>query len=268
MDTVTIVREAVRALDVPVIFESGWASSRIAGRGSFTPRFVMLHHTAGVNSLGTLLNEHGSYSPIRLAHFLVDRDGTVHVLSGVKSYHAGAGSGYGVPRNQMNDFAWGIEIEDLGRGKTMTIAQRISAAKLAKSLLRAMDQPVKHLIEHEHWSSTGKIDTQYSTPYWRQLATSVTLKGDVVGPLPTIELVEVQPGETGKPVAHLQRALKRAGYQVSFWDASRRRFGDSTRKQYQRWQRSLGYSGLDADGAPGPASLQALGRRTNTFQVA
>lgn len=44
--------------------------------------------------------------------------------------------------------------------------------------------------------------------------------------------------------------------------------GTSFTAAYARWQESLGYSGADADGIPGRASLQALAERTGAFTVA
>lgn len=43
--------------------------------------------------------------------------------------------------------------------------------------------------------------------------------------------------------------------------------GTSFTAAYSRFQESLGYSGSDADGVPGHASLQALAERTGTFTV-
>lgn len=38
-------------------------------------------------------------------------------------------------------------------------------------------------------------------------------------------------------------------------------FGPATQAAYKRWQEALGYSGADADGKPGPKSLNALASR-------
>ena len=43
--------------------------------------------------------------------------------------------------------------------------------------------------------------------------------------------------------------------------------GTSFKAAYARFQESLGYSGADADGTPGKASLQALADRTGAFNV-
>ena len=162
------IKDAVKWLPVGtrVVYEKDWNNPRIAGKGSFTPKFVMLHHTAGTKSLGILMNT--VYRPVRGSHFLVDRDGTVHVLASVKAYHAGIGGPFkGVAENAMNAYAWGIEIEDLGKGQTMTEAQILSAAGLSRGLLEAMSKDMDCLIQHKEWNPRGKVDTRYTTSFWR-----------------------------------------------------------------------------------------------------
>lgn len=148
-------------------FTARWDDGAIAGRGSFEPRLVMLHHTAGTDSLHFLQNVPG-LAPVPGAHFLVSRDGTVHVLSRFVAYHAGRGGPrWGVAAGMANHAAWGIEIEDLGRGLTMTESQVDAAARLSAGLLRAMGVGLDALVQHKEWSTTGKVDTLYPTAFWR-----------------------------------------------------------------------------------------------------
>jgi hypothetical protein len=67
------------------------------------------------------------------------------------------------------------------------------------------------------------------------------------------------PGDVAVEV--VQRALGEEGFDVTVdgW------FGNDTAGVYADWQESLGYSGLDANGIPGPASLAALAE--GRFQV-
>jgi N-acetylmuramoyl-L-alanine amidase len=160
--------EWVRAAGYRVEFFSKWDSRLIAGNGSFYPRMVMLHHTAGVNSLaGIASGAFGDHEPVPGAHFLIDRDGTVHAITCNVAYHAGKGFGYGFPADWANGGVWGIEIEDLGVGQTMTPEQIDSAAALSAGLLDAMGVGILGVIEHEQWSRTGKVDTRYSLQFWR-----------------------------------------------------------------------------------------------------
>lgn len=68
------------------------------------------------------------------------------------------------------------------------------------------------------------------------------------------------PGDAA--VETVQRALADEGFAVAVdgW------FGNETAEVYAEWQESLGYSGLAANGIPGPASLAELG--AGRFQVA
>jgi len=92
--------------------------------------------------------------------------------------------------------------------------------------------------------------------------------------LPTVnmELVviasQVEPKEHNQPAIGdgpsttlVQKALKAKGYPISAdgW------FGNQTATAYSKWQRKLGFSGLGANGIPGPISLAKLS--TGAFAV-
>jgi peptidoglycan hydrolase-like protein with peptidoglycan-binding domain len=66
----------------------------------------------------------------------------------------------------------------------------------------------------------------------------------------------VTPG-AGSHVLEVERALNAKGLLSS--GAVDGHFGTSTVAAYAAWQRSLGYSGIDANGLPGPTSLTKLG---------
>lgn len=57
----------------------------------------------------------------------------------------------------------------------------------------------------------------------------------------------------------LQRRLKEKGHDPGFGDWPTRLYGEGTRKAMAAFQRSLGWSGSDADGMPGPGTLDRLG---------
>lgn len=163
------IAEAVKGLTVK--YAPRWQDPKIAGFDdpTWSPKFVMLHHTGGTSSYSGLASgAFGGHKPVPGANFLVNRDGSVAVLSRYITYHAGKGGPrWGVPANLMNPVCWGIEIEDLGRERTMTAAQIDATARLAAGLLRAMGRDLDCLIQHKEWSSTGKPDTLYTTAFWR-----------------------------------------------------------------------------------------------------
>lgn len=147
-----------------VKYAKRWDDIKIRGRllsGRFEPRYVMVHHTAGTNSLNWLALGKG-HEPVPGAHFLIAKDGTVHVLTKFQCYHAGIGSGWGVPVNLMNPFAWGIEVESLGAKKDFTDAQKESLGALISGLLDGMGKSTKAIINHRDWSP-NKVDSRYPT---------------------------------------------------------------------------------------------------------
>ncbi|MEJ3748072.1 peptidoglycan-binding protein [Actinomycetes bacterium KLBMP 9797] len=66
----------------------------------------------------------------------------------------------------------------------------------------------------------------------------------------------ITPG-TGSHVLEVERALNAKGLLAA--GVVDGHYGTSTVSAYAAWQRSLGYSGIDANGIPGPTSLTALG---------
>jgi N-acetyl-anhydromuramyl-L-alanine amidase AmpD len=170
-------------------YVADWDSARIdpyKGRSDFEG--VMLHHTAGRDSLRWICYTN-PYRPVRAAHFLVARDGRVHVCSGVGAYHAGAGGPWVfpkrgrdvlIPKDQGNRYLYGIEIESLGTSRKidgtpegMTVDQVVSTALLSAALLNAMKRgagslPVSRVLRHRDWTSR-KIDVQQDVEWWHQV---------------------------------------------------------------------------------------------------
>jgi len=164
----------------------GWNSAGIDpynGRSDF--KGVLLHHTAGTNSLNYIVNTN-KYAPVRACHFLVQRDGKIQVVSGVGAYHAGQGGPYKfsntvtIPKDQGNSQLYGIEIESKGTsaniGKSlngMTVEQVVSTGLLCAALLNAMrptwkSLPVSRVIRHRDWTPR-KIDVQQDLDWWHQV---------------------------------------------------------------------------------------------------
>jgi len=164
----------------------GWDSSKIDpynGKSNFWG--VLLHHTAGTNSLNWVVNSN-PYAPVRACHFLVDKDGTVNVVSGVGAYHAGKGgpwrfpNGPTIPRDLGNRHLYGIEIESLGSSSKidgslegMSLEQVISTAILSAALLNAMRRgwrslTVSRVIRHRDWTSR-KPDVKQDLDWWHEV---------------------------------------------------------------------------------------------------
>lgn len=76
-------------------------------------------------------------------------------------------------------------------------------------------------------------------------------------PMPTIKLSETGPGKSATNNKIVQQALRNE-YGTVVVDGD---WGPQTTSYYARWQRSLGFTGSDADGLPGKTSLTRLGAR-------
>ena len=167
-------------------YVKGWNSRRIDpynGQSDFWG--VLLHHTAGTNSLGWIVNGN-PYAPVRACHFLINRDGTVEVVSGVGAYHAGKGgpwrfsNGPTIPRDLGNRHLYGIEIESLGSSSKidgslegMSLEQVISTAILSAALLNAMRRgwrslTVSRVIRHRNWTAR-KPDVKQDLDWWHEV---------------------------------------------------------------------------------------------------
>ena len=168
-------------------FVNGWDSPKIDpfnGNSDFMG--VMLHHTAGTNSLNWIVNTN-PYAPVRACHFLVTRSGLVQVVSGVGAYHAGKGGPWRFPNGQIiakdsgNRFFYGIEIESLGEEmaikdgpKAINANQVVETAKLCAALLDAMaigprSLPVNRVIRHRDWAFGRKVDVRQDLAWWHQV---------------------------------------------------------------------------------------------------
>lgn len=100
-------------------------------------------------------------------------------------------------------------------------------------------------------------------PKWGPPQSSQEPASDI---LPSVELYNVQPGDTNSDVLLLQKALKKV-YPSFDYSSGPGIFGPLTEAAYAKYQKSLGYEGADADGAPGETSLKALADKTKLFVV-
>lgn len=180
-------RRAVKKAGVTYHFEDGWDNTAISPFSESPSAGVVLHFTANGGAKGNapslywcLKNE---YYPVRAAHFLIGRDGTVHVLSGRGSYHAGAGGPMKVgntwiPADQGNRFLVGIEIESRGLDAKVnarvdevdgfTPQQVEAATRIAAAMCRLMGVDEKAVIRHRDWAPGRKTDVGQDLEWWRK----------------------------------------------------------------------------------------------------
>ncbi len=295
------VLAAVKATGSRFVLENGWDSSANASKQSpWDPHYVILHHTAnsgagGNNpSLNWVMNN--QYHPVRACNFLIGRDGTIFVIMGLACYHAGDGgpgrwgNGPEVSKGTMNRRAYGIEIESKGTSKNLsavdgiTQAQFDSTAKLTHQLLKMMGAKTENAINHRTWAGRRKTDTLFEDSFWHDLinkAAGAPVPAPKPTPTPTptpkppvrptVSISRLiasakadMPAKTGHKtwpaeVIIVERSLAREGFlNGTYVDGS---WGTLTRAAYAKWQQRCGYSGKDADGYPGMASLTKLGNK-------
>lgn len=239
----------------------GWRSR---GRPyNFYPRAIIAHHTASGRESGNFASEnivtHGRpdlSGP--LCQFLLGRDGTVKLISAGYSNHAGYGGPRGdIPENQGNTYTYGIEAENNGLGEPWSKAQLNAYYRLCAALLVWMKiKDVSRVFAHKEWAFGRKIDPAgINMDQFREQVRKALNHGPTVT---TVHLSRVTPGKRNTDVVLLKKRLRRKG----FYEGSNGKFfGENLKKAYAAYQRSLGYTGPDANGIPGRKTLQKLGFR-------
>lgn len=249
----------LRRWGLTVVTKDGW---RFRGRPyDFRPRAIIAHHTASSARGGNFASENVVTNgrpglPGPLCQFLLGRDGTVKIIAAGYANHAGyGGPKAGIPANQGNTYAIGIEAENDGRGEPWSAKQLQAYYRLCAALLVWMGtKDVTKVIGHKEWAPGRKID-----PAGINMDTfrANVKKAIAAGPLlPTISLSKVQPGKKNSDVLKLKKKLYAKGYRGFLMNET---FGPGTRIAYRKFQQSLGYTGTDADGRPGTLSLRQLG---------
>jgi hypothetical protein len=134
--------------------------------------FLMVHHTVSdcdgsESSIASYCRTGGSGTYPPLCQIMLGHSGKVWMTSKERSgqsdpgraSHAGSGDGYGIPDDTMNERCLGIECQCDGSHKIATHSTQYNTLiKLLAALSEKYDVPVKNIIGHKEWSSTGKVD--------------------------------------------------------------------------------------------------------------
>jgi hypothetical protein len=143
----TDLADVARAVGLTVVEADGW---RTRGHGAMhPPRVVVLHHTAGpaagdAPSLRVVRDGRPDLSG-PLAHIVVGRSGTVHVVAAGLCWHTGA------TREpwQANAYAIGIEAENTGRADDRYPPAQLDAmVRLVRALTDRYDIPHVRVLGH------------------------------------------------------------------------------------------------------------------------
>jgi hypothetical protein len=221
------VLEAVKASGVKYVLEDGWDNPAVGKYGSgWKPAGVVLHHTANGGAKGNTPSLrwvlHNEYAPVRACHFLVGRDGTVHVVYALGCYHAGRGGpmrvgGVSIPKDEGNRYLYGIEVESKGTKAHVdagpddvdgfTPAQVAATTALSAELVRMLGKDESAVIRHRDWAPGRKTDVLQPVGFWRLLIKDRLKPKPVPAPAPAPKPPVQRPAPVPRTVAkilHLQ----------------------------------------------------------------
>jgi len=178
-----------------VVYMKGWRKVQRKDwprRG--VPIALMVHHTAGAatssrnpnnpgNQKGAndgIINFVRNHYRVPASNFVLDRDGTVYVVTAFPCWHAGRGSFKGVkrfkrlriPDNKGNDYMLGVEVVSKGRRRDFTQAQKESLGQLANACREAAGWKGfwMRLPNHRTWAPRRKVDSRYTLKALRRWA--------------------------------------------------------------------------------------------------
>ncbi len=154
----TNLLDVVKTSGLTVHVVSGWETRGHGGMSGV--RGALCHDTVGPSagnmpSLSVLINGRPGLSG-PLSQLGLARDGSAVVIAAGMCYHAGAGSGFGLPVDDANPWLVGIEAESTGMGD-WTAAQLNAYPRLVAALVAGYRFPVSMAIGHYEWTPR-KID--------------------------------------------------------------------------------------------------------------
>lgn len=239
----------------------GW---RNRGRPyNFYPEAIFVHHTAsGINS-GNFGSENVVVNgrpglPGPLCQFLLGRDGKVKIIASGYANHAGyGGPKAGIPANQGNTFAIGIEAENNGLGEPWSKEQLNAYYRLCASLLVWIGvKDTSKVIGHKEWTTRKTDPAGINMNAFR----ANVKKALEAGPsIKTVNVSKLQPGKRNKQVKLLKKRLAKKGFYNGNTDSTF--FGKKLEKAYLNWERSIGAE--NPDGIPNKKTLKKLGFQVN-----
>ncbi|MFJ8163807.1 N-acetylmuramoyl-L-alanine amidase [Streptomyces sp. NPDC096136] len=290
---------ALRAEGVNVVEHDGWRTHNRNHKGPWGPvHGVVVHHTVSSGSASTVALCRDGYDelPGPLCHGVITKDGAFHLIGYGRTNHAGGGDpavlqvvtdeSYGdrppgphfgnSDGTDGNRAFYGWECENLGDGRDpwpdvqLDTIERASAA-----VCRAHGWSAKSVIGHLEWSDDKSDPKGFTMPWMRdRIAARLgnTPTAPPATPAPTVSVslsrliaaAKADPPRAGTPVSYsgvktVEDALVAEGLLAA--GLADGHFGTATVTAYAKWQRRQGYSGPDADGIPGRASLVVLAAR-------
>lgn len=237
----------LRSWGLNVVEVGGW-KERSANSTTFTPKAVIVHHTAGPAAGNAPTLQYITENT--LAQFVLGRDGTVYLVSGNRTNHAGVGGPIrGIPKDAGNRFAWGVEAENTGRGEQWSEPQMRAYYRLCAALCDLMGVNEESVLAHKEWAPSRKTDPAgvSMSSFRSNVATALRAGKDNITPSDPI----LNEGDRGHSVINVQNALIKHGFKVEV-DGD---FGPATEKAVIDFQKE---KSLEPDGIVGPKTWAAL----------
>ncbi|MET9999820.1 peptidoglycan-binding protein [Streptomyces microflavus] len=291
---------ALRDEGLTVIEHRSWRTNNRNHKGPWGPTHgVMIHHTVSAGSASSVelcYNGHSAL-PGPLCHGVIDKAGTVHLVSAGRANHAGSGDGDVLqaviaeratlpPDNEAdtdgNRYFYGFEAVNLGDGRDpWPDAQLLAIERAAAAICRAHDWDERSVIGHLEWQP-GKVDPRGFTmdsmrarigkrldqapdgvaePEKPKPPTKPTAPKPVPAPKPKYEpfpgAAFFKAGRSSPVVTAMGKRLVAEGC-GRYTVGPGPKWSTADRNSYAAWQRKLGFTGSDADGIPGKSSWDRL----------
>ncbi|MFD3637959.1 peptidoglycan-binding protein [Streptomyces sp. NBUL23] len=292
---------ALHAEGVTVVEHPGWRTHDRNHKGAWGPvNGVMIHHTVSSGSAASVAlcrNGHASL-PGPLCQGVIDKAGTVHLISAGRANHAGGGDPDVLRRVVAEDYGdrppaprahdgsagavdgnarfYGFECVNLGDGRDPWPAVQLDAIERASAAIcRAHGWSARSVIGHAEWSA-AKVDPRgFTMPSMRARVGSrlaAPARDTPTGPsappskpgAPATPRYQPFPGAhffTARPSSPVVTAMGRrlsAEGCGAYAVGPGPRWTEADRRSYAAWQRKLGFRGAEADGWPGRTSWNAL----------
>ncbi|WP_314411353.1 N-acetylmuramoyl-L-alanine amidase [Streptomyces kroppenstedtii] len=292
--------DRLRAEGVTVVEVGDWQHHNRNQKGPWGPvNGVMIHHTVTSGSKRTVEICRDGYSglPGPLCHGVITKDGRVHLVGYGRANHAGLGDddvlraiiderplpGDDEANTDGNRHFYGFECENLGNGADPWPEVQLDAIeRVAAAICRYHGWSERSVLGHLEWQP-GKSDPRGFTMASMRERVRVRLGRPAPStpkpPLPTpvapkvslsrlIAAARKDPAAAGTPVSYagtrtVEAALVDEGLLTkALLDGH---YGSATKAAMSSWQERCGYSGRrpgqPADGIPGKASLEKLGKK-------
>jgi N-acetyl-anhydromuramyl-L-alanine amidase AmpD len=207
--------DVLRGAGLRVVEEPGWETR---GRpGTFGPiKGVLCHHTASnakagnAPSLGTVMRGRSDL-PGPLAHLLLARDGTFHVVAAGRCNHAGAGRWQGVTNGNAQFI--GIEAENDGVREPWPSVQIEAYAHGCAAILAHLGADAVMCAGHKEFAlpKGRKVDPDFDMVAFREHVEAILDMGRAPPPAPVantdIARAMLRKGDMGTSVRQLQKLL-------------------------------------------------------------